>query len=160
MKALHPDLTLSFANVLILDWLKNEYGMRAHGTTNQKPFEVFQQVERSNLKPLPAHDFPFSNWQEAKVHPDCFVQYKKKFYGVPFEYVGKKVWIKEYDNKIEIYHNYRLIKFYVKDDRLRQYDMKDFPSNFQFVLNSGYHKKLLKKAQSVGTIFIKSFCNF
>ncbi len=153
MKALHPDLTLSFANVLILDWLKNEYGMRAHGTTNQKPYEIFRQVERSNLKPLPFKDFQFSNWKEAKVHPDCFVQYKKKFYGVPFQYVGKKVWIKEYDNKIEIYHNYRLIKFYVKDERLRQYDMKDFPENIQSVLDHGYHKKLIKKAESIGYYF-------
>lgn len=153
--ALHPDLTLAYANVRILDWLKKDYGMRAHGTTNQKPYEVFMQVEKSLLKPLPVQNFQFSTWKEAKVHPDCFVQYKKKFYGVPFQYVGRKVWIKEIDNKIEIYFNHKLIKHYFKQDQLRQYDIKDFPENIRAVLDHGYHKQLLKKAEKIGYHFYK-----
>jgi len=76
--AIHPGLTLVQVNQLIRQWLINDYGQRDHGTTHRKPYPTFLEQEQPQLKPLPAQPFDLSQWKQAKVHPDHYIQFNKK----------------------------------------------------------------------------------
>ncbi len=104
--ALHPTITLAELNQKTAEWLRNDYGMTKHGTTHQMPYRVFQEEEQPKLIPLPRDTFEAAfaaltshflydaacrkrHWKEATVHPDCYIQVKKKSYSVPYQYAGK-----------------------------------------------------------------------
>jgi transposase len=65
---------------------------RIHGTTRRHVGQVFREVERPALEPLPRERF--SCFQEAprKVNRDGHVEVAKAYYSVPPEYLGRRVW--------------------------------------------------------------------
>ena len=52
------------------DWCRIRAGMRVHGTTRQRPAEVFAQVEAPVLLPAPEQPYRVPAWSEAKVQRD------------------------------------------------------------------------------------------
>ncbi len=52
------------------DWCRVRAGMRVHGTTRQRPAEVFAQVEAPALLPAPEQPYRVPAWGEAKVQRD------------------------------------------------------------------------------------------
>lgn len=152
-KALDPHLDLARANRQARSWCLQTNGMKTHGTTGLKPFEVFQQTEKLKLESLPLHHFEAPIWKAAKVHVDQFLQFEKKTYGVPAAFVGKHLWVRASEKLIQIYDNHTLIKKYVRSQESRQYDPKDFPRNFQIMLESRDVQTLLARAQSIGPAF-------
>lgn len=59
--------------------------------------------ERELLKPCPLSNWEVAEWRSAKVHADCHVQVIKKFYSVPFKYVGREVRVKVTSKLIEVF---------------------------------------------------------
>lgn len=59
--------------------------------------------ERSLLTPCPAQNWELAEWKNAKVHADCHVQVLKKFYSVPFKFVGRDVRVKVTSKLIEMF---------------------------------------------------------
>lgn len=159
MIVIHPELDLQQANKLILTYLKEEYGQREHGTTRLKPYEIFTKIEQSALKRLSETDFDIAEWKLGSVHPDCFVQFNKKAYSVPYAYVGKKVWIRGSERLVRVYYNEQLIKQHTVTDHFRQTDINDFPENVNAVLNEGIHKYLIEKAEKTGQYFHQLILN-
>ena len=51
------------------DWCRVRAGMRVHGTTRQRPAEVFAQREAPALLPAPEQPYRVPAWSEAKVQP-------------------------------------------------------------------------------------------
>jgi transposase len=152
---IYPDLTLTQANELIQKYLIEEYGQRNHGTTRQKPYEVFKNIEQPALKKLPEGEYEVVEWKECKVHPDCFIQFNKVRYSVPYKYVGEIVSVRGKEKIIEIYHNGEFIKQHSRFGSYRQIDFSDFPESKSLVLNKGLHKFLIKKAEGLGENFHK-----
>ena len=52
------------------DWCRVRAGMRVHGTTRQRPAEVFAQVEAPALLPAPEQPYRVPAWSEARVQRD------------------------------------------------------------------------------------------
>ncbi len=149
LKAINNNLTIAEANATILDWISKDYGLRLHGTTHQKPFEEFKEIERSALQPLPIEPFEAAYWKEAVVHPDHYIQVNKKAYSIPHQYVGKKVMVKVAHNLVSVFYNEHLIKQHTIPNGYRQTDFNDFPENMKAVLDSGLPLLLRKKAASM-----------
>jgi hypothetical protein len=61
------------------------------------------EEEKKQLKALPPSPFEFSEWRQAKVHPDCHIQVEKNFYSVPFIYVGQKVRVRLTEKIVEVF---------------------------------------------------------
>jgi transposase len=154
-KALDPTLDLARANQKAQSWCLETNGLKVHGTTGLKPLEVFQHTEKAKLQPLPLHPFEVPTWKEAKVHVDQFIQFEKKTYGVPLEFVGKYLWVRATEKLIQIYDNHVLTKKYVRSAESRQYDPKDFPRNFQIMLESRDVQALMARARAIGPAFQK-----
>lgn len=151
---LHPGALVGELNRLMLDWASKEYGIREHGTTREKPFEAFTTRERPALKALPQDAFEMVEWKEATVHPDHYVQFRKKTYSVPHPYVGKRVWIRATERMVQIYAEERLVATHVIGKGYRHTDYSHFPENVRAVLDtSTLHRSLLDRSGFVGPEF-------
>ncbi len=54
-------------------WLNDYCNQRIHGTTKEKPRDLFNVKEASALKPLPVQDFNMGSLYCRKVHSDCHI---------------------------------------------------------------------------------------
>jgi transposase len=67
--------------------------------------DLFEKLERSALKPMPATRFSYGEWKKARVHIDYHVVFDDHFYSAPYQLVGEEVWIRATGLTIEIFHN-------------------------------------------------------
>lgn len=81
-----------------VDRLNNEV-MKDYGVSRLERYET----EKSLLSPLAAESFELCEWKSAKVHSDCHIQVERKFYSVPFRYVGRTVRVRMTAKMIEIF---------------------------------------------------------
>ena len=149
IKALNNNIAIFEANKSMLNWLIQTYGQKAHGTTGLKPYEEFISTEKPALLPLALEAFEAAYWKEAAVHPDHYIQVRKKSYSIPHRYVGKKVWVKVGHNLVSVYYEDKLIKEHTIPNGYRQTDLNDFPENMQSALNSGLPYAVRKNAEAI-----------
>ena len=98
--------SLTGQNLFLSDWEKNVADTRIHGTTRQQVGRLFEAVERPALQPLPAGLFPVFEEARRTVHRDGFVEFKRAYYSVPPEYVGRTVWVRQ-ESRLFRVHNTR-----------------------------------------------------
>ena len=153
--ALHPNLDMQTANRLINQWIKEDYGQKEHGSSGLKPYESFIQNEKKALKELPFKPFELGEWKRAKVHPDCFIQYKKQYYSVPYKYSGKNIWIRATDKIVSIYYNEEIIKQHLRTESKRHTDYNDFPERIKASVNPEVFENIILKANRVGHYYKK-----
>lgn len=152
-KALHPDLDIHQANRQIRAWCRETDGMRLHSTTGLKPREVFETVEKPKLKELPTEHFDIATWKSARVHVDQYIQFEKGFYSVPEQYVGKELWVRGTDNRVEIYDDFTRIKTHLRTKAKRHTDPNDFPENVRVMMGDSHVRWLIAQAAKVGGEF-------
>lgn len=79
-----------------LDKLKTfqkEVNTRVHGTTHQRPDELFEQ-EKNMLTELPACRYVDVKEQVRKVTADCLISFEGNRYSVPWQFACREVWVK------------------------------------------------------------------
>ncbi len=114
-------------------WCLSVAGMRIHGTTRQRPLEVFHQIEAPTLRPLPPQPFEPVTWTQAKVAPDCHAQVARALYSIPYCYqgktmLGKTLAVRVSEHTVEFYLDRELVKTHLRaKDRRRQTDWNDYP---------------------------------
>jgi transposase len=99
--------SLAAQNLFLADWEKNVADTRIHGTTRQQVGRLFETVERAALQPLPAGLFPVFEEARRTVHRDGHVEFKRAYYSVPPEYVGRTVWVRQEARLLRIYNTRR-----------------------------------------------------
>ena len=96
---------INSANEELEQWVSEIAGKRKHGTTGQKPLELFDKYEKQKLLPLPEKAFENSVWHVGTVHRDSAVHFDGRRYTVPWRFAGKKVWIHATQRVITIYYD-------------------------------------------------------
>jgi len=91
------------ANCELDVWVGEIAGQRNHGTTGKKPLEVFNQIEQATLLPLPVVPFDPVIWKAAKVHRDSHVIFERRLYSVPWQKIGREVWIRATSATVLVY---------------------------------------------------------
>lgn len=71
--------------------------------------ELFDELDKPNLRSLPEKRYEYSTWKKATISPDFHVQVGHSFYSVPWREFGKEVEVKTSGNLIEIYSGTRRI---------------------------------------------------
>ncbi len=79
---------------------------------NHRPFQkregsrasLFESVERSALRPLPAERFDMSQWSRARVNIDYHIAFEGNFYSVPYTLVHEVVEVRATPATVEIFH--------------------------------------------------------
>jgi len=152
--ALDPDIDLAPLNQHALTWITHEYGQARHGTTGEKPYEVFLSAERPALLALPPEPFEPAFWRVATVHPDHYIQVQGRYYSIPDAFVGQKVDVKVHGERLEVYLQGRRIKEHPLARNLRRItDPADFPRDMQYVYDHGLPFRLRLQAQARGKAF-------
>lgn len=74
------------ANTQLTEWNANKARIRIHGTTRQKPVELFNKYEKEALTKLNHERFEIPVWKQLKVYRDIHIQFDKGYYSIPYEY--------------------------------------------------------------------------
>jgi transposase len=99
--------SLDEQNHFLASWEQNVADTRIHGTTRRHVGQVFRDVERSALLPLPSSRFPCFQEAARMVHRDGHVEVGRAYYSVPPEYLGRRVWVR-WDGRLVRVFNSRL----------------------------------------------------
>jgi transposase len=111
-----------------VDWCRVRAGTRVHGTTRQRPAEVFAQAEASALLPVPEQPYRVPAWSEAKVQRDFHVRAQSAFYSVPYGLTGQQVSVRADGTLVKIYHRGQVIRTHPQQPAGgRSSDPADFP---------------------------------
>jgi transposase len=98
--------SLEEQNRFLLSWETTVADVRIHGTIRRQVGQVFAEVERPALRPLPLERFPFFEEGERKVHRDGHVEVAKAYYSVPPEYLGSTVWVRWDSRLVRIFNRH------------------------------------------------------
>jgi transposase len=85
---------LAAENDHLQHWEATVADTRIHGTTRQQVAQVFEEVERPTLLPLPAERFPCFQEAQRIVSRDGHIEVVRAYYSVPPEYLGRTVWVR------------------------------------------------------------------
>lgn len=69
---------------------------------NTSRIELFTSLEKSLLRPLPAHAYEIAQWKKATVHIDCHVAVDHHYYSVPAPLIGRQCDIRFTTTTVEI----------------------------------------------------------
>jgi len=85
--------------------------------------ELFQSVERSYLKPLPASPYELKEYTRAKVQKIGYVYFSpdKSYYSVPYRYIGKSTMIHYTQSAVEVYYYHDRIALHQRNPSMGVY---------------------------------------
>lgn len=122
----------------------------------KKPFsreELFNQVEKPELKSLPVFRYELKEYKYATVQKNCHVHYTKdnNYYSVPHAYIGKKVKLILSLTSVDIYHNSTRIAMHPRNRRPHAYTTikEHMPSNHKYQ-SEWTPDFFIKKADAIG----------
>lgn len=120
---------LDEANEYALDWCRNQIGLRHHGTTQRKPYEVFREEEAAQLLALPQEPFELAEWKPCRIHWDCHLIFDRSYYSAPYRHCEQEVWVRADQKLVRIYLDHRLIKTHLRADQPGTWrtDERDYP---------------------------------
>jgi hypothetical protein len=110
-------------------WARDVAGQRVHGTTRQRPLEVFEAEERAALLPLIGERFDTPRWAQCTVHPDHHISFGKALYSVPTRYLRQRLWVRGDSRLVRIYASGEVIKTHAtQSPGGRATDHADYPA--------------------------------
>jgi transposase len=89
-------------------WLDTVANVRVHGETRRRPIDVFQE-EQPRLRPLNPMLYDIARIETARAGKQFRVTLDTNHYSVPARYVGVRVTLKAYPDRVCIYHQDQLI---------------------------------------------------
>ena len=96
--------SLNEQNQFLSDWERTVADTRIHGTTRRHVGQLFREVERAALLPLPVERFPCFQEAQRSVHRDGHVEVQRAYYSVPPEYLGRRVWVRWDGRTVRIFN--------------------------------------------------------
>lgn len=120
---------LAHVQAAVRTWVCETAGRRVHGTTRQRPLDVFAQSEQAALRPVVGERFDPPRWAQCRVHPDHHISFGKALYSVPTRFIGQRVWVRGDRTLVRIYAARELIKTHAMQPAGgRATDHADYPA--------------------------------
>jgi len=98
-------------------WL-NEREFRGEKTSRK---DLFCDLERPALRPLPASRYEFGAWKAVTVNIDYHVEYERRYYSVPYQLVRQRLDLRASAGCIEIFKGTRRVASHVREYGSRRY---------------------------------------
>lgn len=83
--------------------------------------ELFEQLDRPALKPLPSEPYEYAEWVERKAGLDYHVEIEKHYYSVPHWLLKQKLWARVTARTVEIFHEGQRVASHVRSSGNRQH---------------------------------------
>jgi hypothetical protein len=90
---------------------------RPISSMNKSRYDLFVEIEKPALKPLPHERFEIASWKKAKIHIDYHCQVDKSYYSCPYTLIGEYVDIRYTGNMVEIYHKGKRVASHIRSYR-------------------------------------------
>jgi transposase len=93
---------------------------------NQRPFrklagsraELYQNLDRPALQPLPRAPFVYAEWKQARVNLDYHIELGGHYYSTPYQLVGKEVEVRSTSGTVEIFYQGKRVASHVRSSKL------------------------------------------
>jgi transposase len=93
---------------------------------NQRPFrklagsraELYQNLDRPALQPLPLAPFVYAEWKKARVNLDYHIELGGHYYSTPYQLVGKEVEARSTSGTVEIFYQGKRVASHVRSSKL------------------------------------------
>jgi len=79
--------------------------------------ELYEELERPALKPLPGERYEYAEFHRARVNIDYHVEVRYHRYSVPYQLRGQQVEVRLSARIVEILHKGRRVATHLRDDR-------------------------------------------
>ena len=96
--------------------LMEELDLRVMEHLGKSRRQLFEELDRPALRPLPVGPFEMAEWVWARVNIDYHVGYAKHYYSVPYRYLHKRVEIRATAQTVEVFYQRERIASHVRDD--------------------------------------------
>jgi len=83
--------------------------------------ELFEELERPALKPLPATRYELAEWKKVTVNIDYHVEYDHRYYSVPYTLVHQKLELRATKGVVEAYKGGRRVASHAREYGRRRY---------------------------------------
>jgi transposase len=83
--------------------------------------ELFEQLDRPVLKPLPVEPYIFAEWKECRVGLDYHVEIGRHYYSVPHTLLREKVWARITAGTVEVFHRGKRVAAHMRSSAPRQH---------------------------------------
>lgn len=129
---------------------------------NARPFQkmagsretLFEELDQPALQPLPRQRWVPSEWKYPKVNIDYHVEIDKRYYSVPYQYIGQKLDAKITPNLIEIFRNGRPVTSHQRTSKRYSTKPEHMPSSHQEHLKWN-PPRVVAKAKRIGVSVAK-----
>ena len=82
---------------------------------------LFEELERSALKPLPAEPYVYAEWKQCRVGLDYHVEVEKHYYSVPHTLLREKMWARITARTVEVFHRGKRVAAHVRSSSNRKH---------------------------------------
>lgn len=87
--------------------------------------ELFDDLDRPALKPLPQEPYPYAEWKEARVGLDYHIEVDKHYYSVPHKLLREKVWARLTARTVEVFYKGKRVSAHVRSSSNRRHTTID-----------------------------------
>jgi hypothetical protein len=115
-------------------WLDQVANCRIHGTTREKPLDLFVDQEQSQLISLPLKDYDCRLLAAVKSTSQSLVTFQTNRYSVPHPYASKMLTLKADVQQVTIYDQDQLIAQHKRS--FQKYQLIEDPKHYQGLLAS------------------------
>ena len=92
---------------------------------DQSRAELFREIDRPALLPLPEHPYEFAEWKKRTVNIDYHVELDRHYYSVHYRLIKEKVDVRYTSHTVEIFHEGRRVASHARSFRKGGYTTVD-----------------------------------
>lgn len=114
--------------------------------------QLFDEIDRPALRPLPRNRYEHAEWHKARVHPDYHVEVDKHYYSVPFQHRGEEVVVRVTARTVEVLLHSKRIAMHLRSRRRWHYTTlpEHMPPHHKYVADSTV-ENMRQRAARVGS---------
>lgn len=116
--------SLAELNQAIFDLLSyfNNRIIRRYGKSR---FELYQELDKPALKPLPIRRYEYREFKYSRVNIDYHIELEGSFYSVPYQLAGQMMSVFYTADSIDIYNNNKRVALHVRSYQKGSYSTKE-----------------------------------
>ena len=100
--------------------------------------QLFEELDRPALQPLPEHPYEFALWKAARVSLDYHVAFEGHYYSVPHALVHQEVNIRATEHLLAVFHHGQQVALHPRSPSLGRFSTNPdhMPDNHRFVMTT------------------------
>lgn len=77
--------------------------------------ELYEQLDKPALKPLPSSRYQYAKWKNVKINIDYHFAFDSHYYSVPYQYINKMVEIRATNKTVECFYDNQRIAVHTRN---------------------------------------------